>query len=190
MSNTRGLQCPDSGLSIKAETIEEEIGAILRNLRLPEDWQEEIREAVMSQDERQRLLERRRFLDGKLRRLGLAFADGVISEPDYIRERDAVQAELATLEIPEDVEVIDAGLYLETLRDLWDEATLEERRDICRLMLEAVYCDLRQGHITMLVPKPAFLPLFREIDVLKEEEIGRFRVLPAAREGREGTGNG
>ena len=187
MSNTRGLQCKDSGLSIKAETIEEEIGTILRNLRLPEDWQEEIREAVMSQDERQRLLERRRFLEGKLRRLGLAFADGVISEPDYIRERDTVQAELATLEIPEDVEVIDAGLYLETLRDLWDEATLEERRDICRLMLEAVYCDLRQGHITMLVPKSAFLPLFRGISVLEEEDVGRFRVLSTAREGLEKT---
>lgn len=49
------------------------------------------------------------------------------------KEKDVVQAELATLVIPEDVDVIDAGLYLETLRDLWDEATLEEQKEICRV---------------------------------------------------------
>jgi site-specific DNA recombinase len=190
MSNTRGLRCANSGVSIKAEMVEEEIGVILRNLRLPENWQEEIREAIASEDERQRLEERRHFLEGKLRRLGMGFADGAIPEPDYIRERDAIQAEMATLVIPEDVAVIDAGLYLETLRDLWDEATLEERRDICHLTLEAVFCDLRRKRITALVPKPAFLPLFQEVSVLKEEEASRFRVLPAARESQEETEKG
>ncbi|HEY76319.1 MAG TPA: recombinase family protein [Thermoflexia bacterium] len=183
MSHTRGLECADAGLWVKAELVEEEVGAILRNLRLPEDWQEEIRESVLDADERRRLLERRRYLEGKLRRLGMAFADGTITEGDYVRERDAVRAELARLEVPEDVAVIDAGLYLETLRDLWDEATLEERRDICRLMLEAVYYDMREKRVVELVPKAPFLPLFRTVEVLEEGEIGRFRVLPAAREG-------
>lgn len=183
MAYTRGLKCPDSGLWVQAEAVEEEIGAILRNLRLPEDWQEEIRESLINSDERQRLLERRRYLEGKLRRLGIAFADGVVSEMDYMRERDAVQAELARLEVPEDVAVIDAGLYLETLRDLWNEATLEERRGICQLMLEAVYYDLRSRQVVELVPKTVFLPLFRTVGVLEEREKGRFWVLPAAREG-------
>jgi hypothetical protein len=183
MSNTRGLKCEDSGATVKAETVEEEIGAILRNMQLPDDWQDEIREAVVNEDDRQRLMERRHYLEGKLRRLGMAFADGAIKEPDYIRGRDAAKAELVTLVIPENTAVIDAGLYLETLRDLWDEAALEERRDICRLMLEAVYYDLRREHVTELIPKPPFLPLFRGISVLEEkkEQVGHFRVLPAAR---------
>ena len=168
MSHTRGLECPDAGLWVKAELVEEEVGAILRNLRLPEDWQEEIRESVADADERRRLLERRRQLQEKLRRLGMAFADGVIEEPDYIRERDAVRAELARLEVPEEVGVIDAGLYLESLRELWDEATLEERRDICRLMLEAVYYDMRGKRVVELVPKATFRPLFRTVEVLEE----------------------
>jgi site-specific DNA recombinase len=192
MTNTRGLHCDDSGLSIKAETVEEEIGIILCNLRLPEDWQQDVREALLSSDERKRLEDRRRFLTGKLRRLGVGFADGVIQEPDYIRERDAVQAELAALVTPEDITVIDAGLYLETLRDLWGEATAEERRDICRLTLEAVFYDLRRKCITELVPKPTFLALFREVRVLKEKEkeVGHFRILPAAWKGQGETTEG
>ena len=112
MANSRGLECEDSGLSVKADIIEEEVGIILRNLRLPEDWQDVIRKAVMSESERQQMLDRRRYLEGKLRRLGMAFVDGIVGRPDYIRERDAAQAELATLVIPENVDVIDAGLYL------------------------------------------------------------------------------
>ena len=130
----------------------------------------------MDADERKALIERKQYLEGKLHRLGIAFADGVIDHPDYIKERDAVQAELTTLVIPEDVAVIDAGLYLETLRDLWDEATLEERKEICQLMLEAVYFDMRTKQITELVPKSEFLPLFREMEILREGEVGRFRV--------------
>ncbi len=186
LSNSRGLQCDDSGLSVKADIIEEEIGTILRNLQLPEYWQDTIREAVMSEDERQQMLDRRRYLEGKLRRLGMAFADGVVGKSDYVHERDAVQAELATLVIPENVDVIDAGLYLETLRDLWDEATLEEQRDICRLLLKAVHYDLRQQCIVELIPELIFLPLFREISVLEEEEekAGHFRILSTARKER------
>ncbi|HDQ70666.1 MAG TPA: recombinase family protein [Chloroflexi bacterium] len=185
VTNSRGLHCPDSGTTVRAETVEDEIGAILRNMRLPEDWQDEIRSSVMNEDERRQMQERRQHLERKLHRLGIAFADGVIDEPEYIRERDATQAELATLIVPENVDVIDAGLYLETLRDLWDEATLEEQRDICRLMLERVYYDLQQEHITELIPQPAFLPLFRGIEVLEEksDEIGHFVVKAEARAG-------
>ncbi|MCP4605897.1 MAG: recombinase family protein [Proteobacteria bacterium] len=183
MTNTRGLECNNSGMSVKADTIEKELGAILCNLRLPENWQDEIREALKSEDERKQMLDRRRYLERKLRRLGMSFVDETITEPEYIRERDALKTELATLVISEDVDVIDAGLYLETLRDLWNEATLEEQKAICRLMLKTVYYDLRQQCITELIPEPTFLPLFREISVLEEkkEEIGHFRVLSTAR---------
>jgi hypothetical protein len=163
-------------MTVNAETVEGQIGAILRNLSLPEDWQEEIREGVMDADERRAMVERKQYLEGKLHRLGIAFADGVIDHPDYIKERDAIQAELATLVIPEEVAVVDAGLYLETLRELWDEATLEEQKEICKLMLETVYFDMRAEQITELVPRPEFLPLFREIEILREEEVGQFRV--------------
>lgn len=175
-TRTRGLQCEDSGTTISAAVVEGQLGDIMRNLRLPDDWQEEIRKSVLDADERKALLERKQYLEGKLHRLGIAFADGVIDQPTYERERDAVQAELAALVVPEDISVIDAGLYLETLHDLWDEATLEEQKEICQLMLETVYFDMRNQQITALVPRSEYVPLFREIEILQETEDGRFRV--------------
>ncbi len=179
MTAGRGLSCPDSGLSIKAETVEAEVGAVLSGMRLKDEWQAEIRSALASEDERARLLERRRFLEGKLRRLGVAYVDGVVAEAEYQRERSAVQAELAGLVVPENVAVVVAGLYLETLSELWAAATLEEQKQIAQIVLEAVYYDLRRQRVTELAPKPVFLPLFREIPALEELEAGRFRVRAA-----------
>ncbi len=183
MSNTRGLQCADSGTSVNAELAEEQIGNIMRQLRLPEQWQSQIREALVSGDERQKLLDRKQYLEGKLSRLGLSFADGVISEQVYTHEKETLQAELATIVIPENVAVLDAGLYLDTLRDLWEHATLEEQKEICDSVLQSLYYDLRDKRITRLVPKPAFLPLFREIQGLTETEFGQFAVSAALRQG-------
>jgi hypothetical protein len=58
-------------------------------------------------------------------------------------------------------------------------ATLEEKRDICRLLLKEVHYDLEEGKIKKLVPNPAFTPLFRRISELQElEEIaGHFLVV-------------
>lgn len=67
-------------------------------------------------------------------------------------------------------------LYLETLRALWDEATLEEQKEICNTLLETVYYDLQSKQITRLAPKAAYLSLFREIPGLTETEFGKFAV--------------
>jgi hypothetical protein len=42
----------------------------------------------------------------------------------------------------------------------WQGATKEERRDMLRTMLEAVYVDFTAKVVVGLKPKPSFLPLF------------------------------
>jgi hypothetical protein len=189
LSHTRGLECADSGSTVNAETAEEQIGALLATLRLPENWQDRIRANLLSDDKRQEVLERKQYLEGKLERLAETYADGITSANDYERERDAIRNELKTLVIPEDVAVIDAGLYLETLDELWEEATAEEKEQICKTMLEKVYYDVPHERITRLVPHPAFQPLFREIAQLEETEYGEFKVLTRSAEIDNQTGN-
>jgi len=169
-TDSRGLSCEYSGKLVRAEVLEKEIGALVCRIRLPEDWQKEIRETVLQETERARIQERRRFLEEKLRRLGSVYTDGLITSAQYTRERDSYRAELATLIIPEDVSLIDAGLYLETLHDLWSMATLEEKRDICRLLLKEVHYDWDEERIKKLVPNAAFTPLFRRIAEFQEQE--------------------
>jgi DNA invertase Pin-like site-specific DNA recombinase len=177
MSHTRGLECPDSGSTVNADIAEEQMGALLGRLRLPEDWQDSIRDNLLSDDKRQQVLERKAYLEGKLERLAETYADGIITKDDYEQERDAIRNELKTLVIPEDVAVLDAGLYLETLDTLWAAATDEEKEKICKTMLEKVYYDVPNERITRLVPYPAFQPLFRKLEELQEVEHGEFQVL-------------
>jgi hypothetical protein len=40
--------------------------------------------------------------------------------------------------------------------DVWPRATLEEKRDMLRVIFAAVYVDVTSGEITALEPKPAF----------------------------------
>jgi len=56
-----------------------------------------------------------------------------------------------------------------TLTPAWEKATVQEKRDILRLIFDAVYVDLEDAGITGLVPKPAFQVLFVGED--KEDDL-------------------
>ena len=43
----------------------------------------------------------------------------------------------------------------------WQTAAKEEKRDLLRMALEAVYVDMGSGKTVAIKPKPAFLPLFQ-----------------------------
>jgi hypothetical protein len=53
------------------------------------------------------------------------------------------------------------GDHVEGLVEAWSCGTREERRDILRMMLEAVYVDVPKRIVVALQVKPAFKPLFR-----------------------------
>ena len=46
----------------------------------------------------------------------------------------------------------------------WEKATAHEKRDILRLIFDAVYVDLKAATVTGLVPKPAFRVFFDGAD--------------------------
>ena len=53
----------------------------------------------------------------------------------------------------------------------WENATKEERRNMLRLMLEAVYVDTVSKEVVGLKPKPSFLPLFSMKEPVKAGEF-------------------
>jgi len=84
----------------------------------------------------------------------------------------AAEAALATLREQDDAHIQEAEA-LTDIHQLWPHMTVEERRDLVRLVLVKVEVDLRTGGVEGLTPKPAFAPLFR---VLAEEEDGLISV--------------
>ena len=115
---------------------------------------------LSSRDEVHELEKDKARLEEKLKRLKHQYREVEIGEDEYRHELQLTQVKLATLVPPEEHEVIHLGDHIEGIPLAWRHATKEERRDMLRLMLDAVYVDLDTKEIVGFKPKPSFLPLF------------------------------
>ncbi len=98
----------------------------------------------------------------KLKRLGKAFVDGVYDEADYQRQRRLLELSLESLVVPKADSAEAAGNLIQQLPQLWEGATLGERRQLLLTMLDGVYVDTKEERrIVALKPKPAFKALFQ-----------------------------
>ena len=132
------------------------------SIRLPEDWKRRIEALAGDADQRTRVLREREEVQEKLRRLKLLFRDLLIDDREYRASYDQLQGRLASLVLPNSPHIVKAGEYLENLGMLWSQATLEEQRDITRVMLKAVQVDVEEERIVAIEPTPIFQLLFQE----------------------------
>jgi hypothetical protein len=71
------------------------------------------------------------------------------------------QAALAALQETPEERVFQVGDCVEGMVAAWQTATKEERRELLRMALDAVYVDMASTKVVAIKPKPALLPLFR-----------------------------
>ena len=108
-------------------------------------------------DEVARVRADREQVQEKLRRLGKAFIDGMVDEPDYDRHRAQLEFDLTALVVPEADAVAEAGRLIQRLPELWAAADLTERRLLLLTVLDAVYVDARRKRAVVSIrPKAAF----------------------------------
>ena len=88
------------------------------------------------------------------------YRDLELEESAYEMERKRLECALASIAVPEENAIMKAGQELAGMLRVWSEAADEEKSQMLRLMLEAVYCDTEAKAIIALKPKAAFLPLF------------------------------
>jgi hypothetical protein len=140
---------------------EDAVGHHLQALSMPSTWKEQILDMIqaMTKDVRDVLQQRDRY-ERQLQRLKRLFVLGDISEPEYQKQRDDLQARVVPLEPPKMPDLAEAACLLEDVGVIWDEATLEEEKQIAHTLLEAVYLDSEEGPVVRVEPKPAFKPLF------------------------------
>jgi site-specific DNA recombinase len=169
----RQLPCPLGGhRMVKAEVVQQQFGQLLDSIRLPENWQDEIRKQLTTlaleeagrrapEQEKERLL-------GKRARLVKLYSEGYLSERDFEAEVAAVDLALYQLEQPVLVgisweEIQQAAAQLPQIRHLWERATTEERREWVIQLLEpqGLYYDLEQQMIAAINPRPSFAALFQ-----------------------------
>ena len=160
---SRSLEdCPSAGGSIKCLIPDEQIGRIISAIELGPAWQDQIMGMISVKGEVERVHEARRRAQDRLKRLGQAFVDGVYDEAEYQRQRRQMKLALESLVVPEADAAEAAGNLIQQLPQLWDGATIEERRQLLLTMLDAVYVDAKEERVIVaLKPKPACQALFR-----------------------------
>ena len=83
-------------------------------------------------------------------------------ENDYKRQKRLLELELESLVVPQAHAAEEAGKMIEKLPELWEIATLQERRKLLLTMLDGVYIDAKdEKRVVAIKPKPAFRPVFR-----------------------------
>ena len=159
-SALRGIPCPNGKGIVRAEVIETQVERIITSLRLPPSWKALVVQYLQASEEREGATRERGRLQDRLRRLQHLYLDGY-PEEEYRREKEAILAALQTLAFAPEQEVLVLGDHVEGLLEAWKWATREEKRDILRMMLEAVYVDVPGAKAVALQVKAAYKPLFR-----------------------------
>lgn len=161
-ARSRGYECTVPGKMVRADELEEQWSDIISRIQLPDDWKQRIEELAGDANQRLKILRERDEVQEKLRRLKLMYRDLLIDDDEYRTTVERLQSRLAGLVLPNSPHIVRAGEYLEHLGLLWTKATLEEQRDITRVLVKAVYVDVMQETIVAIEPMPIFKQLFDE----------------------------
>jgi site-specific DNA recombinase len=183
VAKKRQLACPSGGfLQVRTTLVSEQFGQLLHEMRLPLEWQEEVRQQLLSaarsapgqEEEHERERERLRL---KRARILQQHREGYIDDAELHAEMAAVELLLHRLDQPPEngvpwEEILAAGERLPGMAALWELANREERHKMILYMLQpgGLYYDLELKMIAALRPNPAFLPLLRLVEGFLEYE--------------------
>jgi site-specific DNA recombinase len=169
----RAVDCRAGGRYVPAEVIDDQVAELVKRLRLPEDWRERLEEMSQHREEKDQVEGKRRYLQGKLRRLRELYLDDDIGRPEYDRRKADLKAQLDALQVPAQPAVEDAGETLETLGAEWAGAPKRYQHEMLKVIFESVSVDVSGQRLVCVKPHPPFVPLFR-MDGLEEREDGCF----------------
>ena len=149
-----GSECESNRRACVAREIDAQIGDLFCGLLLPPDWREKIaRQSVETEGPSISELQEDR------RRLGYSFRKRTMTQEEFDRELEEIDAKLRMAQISTPIEMDDVAELLENLAELWGEATADERRRLLKTLVEAVYVDIKSRRIVAIAPVPAFVTL-------------------------------
>jgi len=174
----RGDKCEDSGGQVVADVVEAQVGELIENFLLPASWQKEIQVALDSSDQARENKEKRVEIEEKQRRLAELYADGMISKENYEVRRDKIKVQLEMLAPPNADMLVASGKKIESFRQIWGMGSMEDKRDIVRLIFDWIEIDTRKSKVRFVYPKRGFHMFFDHHPMLrKDESRGSYRVI-------------
>lgn len=169
--------CPAQGKVIRCDHVDEQIGELMRNISLEPTWKRRVLAHLAAEHEHVAVTRERQQVQEKLKRLGKAYVDNLVSDKDYEMEKRMLEAKLESLAVPEVEATFDAASLIENLSTLWEKATADERRMMLLGMVDAVYLDMAQGMgLVGITPKPVFRDLFEWVDGRDQAKLRLLRT--------------
>ena len=162
-SRFTGIVCKYNGKSVRADVVEAKISELMESLVLPENWQASLQEILNTKkDEIDPQKEKARIM-GEIRRMREAFKRGLYENDEHTfwREIEGSQMQLEALEQITPYEVRQAGFVLENLQLAWRAATMDEKEELCQIILKKVVYDFETGAIVSIQPNPEYEVLFK-----------------------------
>jgi DNA repair exonuclease SbcCD ATPase subunit len=145
----------------RADVIDEQVGKLIKRLRLPDDWRHRLEELSQHREEQDQIEGQRRYLQNKLRRLRDLYLEGDYARGEYQRLKATLQAELDALQEPETPEVEQAGATLEALADAWQGADVRLRAEMLRTIFQEIVIDVANRQLVCVRPHRPFAILLR-----------------------------
>jgi site-specific DNA recombinase len=174
----------DQGVMVKEIDLVPQIEALIESFHFLPSWRDRVMDILASRDERRAIEARRQAIEAKLGRLKDLYVEGDKDLGEYRAERDALRDELASLVVPGEARVLDAGQYLEDMIGIWDQADLQERHDMLTSIFRKLWVNRVEQRIVAVEVYPDFIPVFRQITNLTEKEnrfiISEREALPEA----------
>jgi len=171
-ADRRGQDCPYAGRTIRVAVLDQQVEAIVTRLQLPSDWQEQIVSLANTDRDVKAVKRKRQRLQGKLQRLRFLFLEGDMSQEEYQERRDNLREKLRSLPVSMETSLVEAGKYLESLGALWQAATIAQRHELLKGMIERIEVDVGQQQVVSIVPYPEFREVWKTTGM--EESNGRF----------------
>ena len=178
MSYERGyIDCPHQKTGVRADVLEKQIHSLIKHIQLPDDWISEVANRAGDDEEMIRLRRQRDRLEAERRRIQQMRIEGDFDDnlETYKEEMDRIRRESASLPTYDQIETLKVtARMIGQLYQIWEIAEPGDQRDLLRLMLREVRVDVPNGRITSITPLAVFVPIFRKLPILHENEFGKF----------------
>jgi hypothetical protein len=170
--------CPYIGQSVRAELIDSQVADLIRSIHLPENWDPIVRQMIETQREKADPEAKRKEIRGMLRMIRENFEHELYEDEEnqYWQKVSASKEKLALLERVPEAAINRAAHTLLDLRETWENASLEECKDLVHIMIQEVGCDVGKKELLWVKPRPDFEILFRLFGDLKSDSEHRYRI--------------
>ena len=158
-----GASCCHNGKSVRADIVEAKISEVVESLVLPENWRESLHEILNTKKDEIDPQKEKARIKGELRRMRDSFNHGLYENEEHLfwREKESLEMQLKALEQLTPYEVRRAGSILENLQQAWAVATMEEKQQLCQIILKQVVYDFGSGEIVRIQPNAEYDVLFK-----------------------------